>query len=271
MKEKIKRMILCGVIITILGTILYAWSTTRNIQVLQELDASAISRVEIWNCNKVAVISKPEAIQRFLDVLKSTRIHKRNSPDRAGSISVDIFYNNGIREEMAINAEHINFGDGKYMCDTNICSEIYDLHEEFMIVTPDVIEDIAKMQEETIWGITLEAKDVTPTGLTLVCIQSGGKLKGDLETGDWYILEKKELFGWKKVKYAYYEEDEIESNAVAEIIPSNTSTDWKIEWGWLYGELSPGTYRIGKEFTDFFKGGRFEEEMFFAEFEIEKE
>ena len=38
------------------------------------------------------------------------------------------------------------------------------------------------------WGITLSVKDVTDSGLTLVCTQSGGELTGELQTGSDYKL-----------------------------------------------------------------------------------
>ena len=36
------------------------------------------------------------------------------------------------------------------------------------------------------WGLTLSVKNVTPSGMTLICTQSGGELTGELETGGIY-------------------------------------------------------------------------------------
>ena len=48
----------------------------------------------------------------------------------------------------------------------------------------------------------------------------------------------------------------------------NTTTEWEIDWSWLYGELSQGTYRIGKTIMEFKESGASRSQNFFAEFEI---
>ena len=54
----------------------------------------------------------------------------------------------------------------------------------------------------------------------------------------------------------------------AYLIPMNDVTEWKVEWGWLYGELPVGKYRIGKEIMDYRDTGDYDTEVIFAEFEI---
>lgn len=51
-----------------------------------------------------------------------------------------------------------------------------------------------------VWGIQLSARDVTPTGMTLICQQSGGEPTGDLHTGSYYSLEKKVKGDWVEVE-----------------------------------------------------------------------
>ena len=80
---KMKKSIVI-IIIFIAGILIYTWSTTRNIQVLQEMKASDFDKIEIWNRDESVVLTKQEDIQKFVDILQSTRIHKRKSPDRAG-------------------------------------------------------------------------------------------------------------------------------------------------------------------------------------------
>ena len=50
------------------------------------------------------------------------------------------------------------------------------------------------------WGITLTVQDVTSSGLTLICSQSGGIAEGRLETGSEYWIEKSENNSWVKVE-----------------------------------------------------------------------
>ena len=114
------------------------------------------------------------------------------------------------------------------------------------------------------WGITLSVREVSPTGLTLVCTQSGGIAEGSLETGSAYTIEKNENGNWVEVK----PQSEPVWDMMAHLITRNDTIEWTIDWSWLYGELSPGTYRIGKTVVDFKESGASESQIFFAEFEI---
>ena len=49
-----------------------------------------------------------------------------------------------------------------------------------------------------IWGLTLSAENVTPTGLTLLCKQSGGSPSGELQTGSYFVIEQKTENGWEE-------------------------------------------------------------------------
>ena len=120
--------------------------------------------------------------------------------------------------------------------------------------------------EET-WGVTLTAENITSTGITIKCTQSGGEPAGELQTGSWYILEvwTKE-YGWKQMPYII--DGEIGWTAEAWMIPKNDTCEWEVNWEWLYGAVPSGKYRIGKSIMDFKGSGDFEEAIYFAEFEI---
>lgn len=117
------------------------------------------------------------------------------------------------------------------------------------------------------WGITLTVENVTPTGLTIVCTQSNGEPTGELQTGSDYILEQLTEGAWKKVDYLS-QEHEIAWTAEAYLIPTEDTVKWEVNWEWLYGELSPGQYRIGKGIMDFRESGDYDTAMHYAEFEI---
>ena len=114
------------------------------------------------------------------------------------------------------------------------------------------------------WGITLSVKEVSPTGLTLICTQNGGIAEGSLETGSVYTIEKFENDAWIEVK----PQGEAIWDMMSHLIASNDTTEWTIDWSWMYGELSPGTYRISKTVVDFKDSGASESQIYFAEFEI---
>lgn len=119
------------------------------------------------------------------------------------------------------------------------------------------------------WGIILAAENVTSTGLTLKCTQSGGTATGALQTGSWFSIERlAQGKKWKEVEYLD-QESNICWTLEAINISNNDSTEWNINWEGLYGELSPGTYRIAKEVMDFRKTGDYDKQIYYAEFEID--
>ncbi len=118
------------------------------------------------------------------------------------------------------------------------------------------------------WGVTLTATNITPTGLTLQCTQSGGRPTGDLQTGSWYVLETwTQQDGWQQVNYRPQEYEPMWTQE-AWTIPINDTCEWKVNWEWLYGQLPEGKYRIGKEITDFRGTGDYDATIYYAEFEI---
>jgi len=122
-------------------------------------------------------------------------------------------------------------------------------------------------EEPDEWGITLSAEDVTHTGMTLVCTQSGGKYKGELQTGTPFYLERFVEGEWFPV--TAIPEEEIAWTLVALGIQPNTTTKWKVDWEFLYGYLEPGTYRMAKEIVDFRGPGKYTEKTYYVEFGIE--
>ena len=115
-----------------------------------------------------------------------------------------------------------------------------------------------KLPEEDDWGITLAAQDVSPTGMTLICTQNGGCPKDYIMTGDSFWLEQLSV-GWHKVPH----NQPYHPLTVAYRVPFGNSTQWQIVWS-DYHTLSPGTYRICKNFS---VGD--ESQTFYAEFTIQ--
>lgn len=115
------------------------------------------------------------------------------------------------------------------------------------------------------WGVVLEVQNVTPSGLTIVCNQSGGENVSELSTGSFYVIQKLEEAGWTDLEYLPQEYD-IAWNSIAYIIQKEGTTTWDVNWKWLYGVLPAGKYRIGKEIMNFRATGDYDVEMLYAEF-----
>lgn len=93
-------------------------------------------------------------------------------------------------------------------------------------------------------GIHLNVENVTSTGLTLICRQDG-TLAEQLHTGAYFAIERLENGAWTAVDAS----DEIAWTTEAWVIEQNGSYAWPVSFSSVYGELPPGTYRIGKHFS----------------------
>lgn len=117
------------------------------------------------------------------------------------------------------------------------------------------------------WGVKLTAKDITPTGLTLVCTQQDGQPSGELQTGSPFYLEVLKDGEWVSAEMLPLEY-ELAWTGEAWMIPSNETTEWTVDWSGLYGALSPGSYRISKAIMDFRQTGDYDEKNYYAGFDI---
>lgn len=117
---------------------------------------------------------------------------------------------------------------------------------------------------ETQWGITLEAKDVTATGMTLVINEWGGRYSDDVTYGTSFGIERFENGEWTTVPDI---SDNYGWTLIAYSLPRNSVTEEKENWGYHLGALPPGKYRISKEFSDDSDNSK----TFYAEFELTEE
>ena len=138
--------------------------------------------------------------------------------------------------------------------------------KETAMIQDDVEINTAQSKEKlSNWGLTLSVKNVTASGLILVCTQSGGEPTGQLQTGTEYRLMVLEDEVWKEVPTVI---DNIGFNSLAYLIPLEDSVELEINWEWLYGKLPVGIYRIEKEFIDFKETGKYDTAGYEVEFEI---
>lgn len=117
------------------------------------------------------------------------------------------------------------------------------------------------------WGLSLTAKDVTPTGCTVVFTQSGGNPTGELGTGRPYVLEQYKNGKWTELEMLPEADGAVWTDEGWEI-KNNGSVEHIHEWDWLYGELPAGKYRIGKDISDWREPGDYDKKMYYAYFEI---
>lgn len=117
------------------------------------------------------------------------------------------------------------------------------------------------------WGIQLAAEDAGPSGLTLVCRQSGGRPTGDLQTGTPYWVEVREGDAWTAVEPTPSEYERAWTTEAWDV-PMDDSVSWDVAWTWYYGELPAGHYRIGKRIRAFRAAGDYDTREYYAEFDL---
>lgn len=94
------------------------------------------------------------------------------------------------------------------------------------------------------WGITAYGEKASPTGIRFCFAQTDESIIGELIYGQAYTLEKWDGNQWTAVTPV------IENGAFTMegiFLPKNATTTVEIDWEWLYGTLSEGYYRIGKD------------------------
>lgn len=114
-------------------------------------------------------------------------------------------------------------------------------------------------------GLSFTLKNISPTGATLVfrCYDADAPT-GELDTGDAFVLEVQKDGIWEDVPIIL--EGNYGFNALAYIIAFGSATELELNWEWLYGTLSPGTYRIQKSIMDFRESGDYDKYTVYAQF-----
>ena len=160
--------------------------------------------------------------------------------------------------------------NGKEYEKAELCNDTLkwlELSEEERTLSSYFPPEFMKFDEK--WGVSLTVENLTSSGATIKCIQSGGEPTGELHTGSWYILENwTQENGWKEMPYVI--DGEIGWNDIAWIIPMEDTVELEVNWEWLYGKLPVGKYRIGKSITDFRETGDYDTATYFVEFKIVK-
>lgn len=116
------------------------------------------------------------------------------------------------------------------------------------------------------WGVVLRVKDVTPTGLTLICTREGGSPTGEVDCGSDYFLHVKKGDVWEPVPTII---ENYGWDAMAYWVEEGRDTVFDISWEWLYGKLPAGTYRLTKGFLDVREAGNYDTGKYWVEFVIE--
>lgn len=114
-------------------------------------------------------------------------------------------------------------------------------------------------------GLSFSLKNISSKGATIVFDQYDPDAPtGELEFGSDFVLEALDNGKWEAVPVAL--EEKYGFDAVAYMIAAGEHAERELDWGWLYGELSAGEYRVGKVVHDFRETGDFDKYAVYAQF-----
>ncbi|MCI8801185.1 MAG: hypothetical protein HFH88_15435 [Lachnospiraceae bacterium] len=147
-------------------------------------------------------------------------------------------------------------------------AQVYDILDTLSF-EPEMREGGACVDSEqselTEIGLHLSLKNVSATGATLVWNHYDPEAAtGELQCGDDFVLQQMENGQWEEVPVVV--EGNYGFHAIAYPIPAGETKEQQLNWEWLYGQLAPGEYRIGKGVGDFRASGDFDEYTIYAQF-----
>ena len=263
-----------------------------------DLDIESVSHLEVMSglTGQKITIKDADSVQKVKDDIESLKYEKKNAVEEVGYAYRIRFYNENYDELGRIfitekNGHQISYDGYYYLVEADQNINVHYLEELLKDAPPaepgdegnDELTDIGQKESENDeicgyptaedmgadkYGITLILENLTSTGATIKCEQSGGEVTGELETGSWYIVEKwTQMDGWKEVE-TVIDKQQVGWTAEAYMILEGSTTEWEVNWEWLYGELPAGKYRIGKQITDWRESGDYDTVVYHIPFEI---
>lgn len=217
-----------------------------------------------------AEITDAEVIAYITENLNAITFEKGRMPNEGENgyaYSLRWYDEDQLIADLVVMDEYTVLYDGYYYNGMEADNEI-DTEYLRMLTEEQNGESVPDAPEDT-WGITMSVKDATPTGLTLVITHSGDAPGGELNTGTPYWVEVNRKGAWYHIPQVPSEDGVVRVwNDLAYAIPANGSWEQKVSLEWLYGELPTGQYRIGKEIMLFRGTGDYDDQTYYAEFEI---
>lgn len=114
-------------------------------------------------------------------------------------------------------------------------------------------------------GLSFSLKNISPAGATLVFHNyDAAAPTGELDTGADFVLEIQKDGTWEEAPIIL--EGNYAFDGLAYIISPGDTTEIELSWEWLYGTLTPGTYRIKKSVMDFRESGDYDKYTAYAQF-----
>lgn len=141
------------------------------------------------------------------------------------------------------NSDSVNLVYKGLLYDTYICHE----HSVPQIKIKGTKFNCASIISESTYksteveNVSINIFNISLTGATVIIKDTN---KNSYTYGQWYRIEKQVNGKWYEVKPII---ENYGFNSIGYLPDKNNEVKFVIDWKWLYGELSPGSYRILKE------------------------
>ena len=123
----------------------------------------------------------------------------------------------------------------------------------------------SEMAPEELEGVTMEVTHVTDSLVTVVFENDTDK---EIETGDYFWLERRTGNGWEALDPVI---DNYGFSEIAYFVEKDRPLKLEVRYDWLFGKLEPGEYRIVKQVDDFRGTGDFDTYKYRAEFTVDSD
>ncbi len=110
-------------------------------------------------------------------------------------------------------------------------------------ITEGGVWEYTPESEDAEIGVSMDVSNITPSGATVHFYRFDTEGSGELSYGESFTLEMDNDGKWEEVPVIT---ENAAFNDIAHIIPANETCEIQTDWEWLYGTLTPGTYRIRK-------------------------
>lgn len=122
----------------------------------------------------------------------------------------------------------------------------YEFHIKNFSLSESVNLESSTHNDMDSWGIAFTAENITPSGLTIVCSQTGVDVDGELFATSYFNLSKYDNNEWIEVEYIL-PESEITWTGEALRVVRNDVVKWDVNWESIYGNLPAGLYRVNQD------------------------
>lgn len=129
-----KKRIIIGTSCFVIFLVMFiVWIVGRRAKILQDIDVSTLSKIEIYYPgDNLTVVTAEEDMQKVITLFHSLRVRKTFADNDDGFVfSIQIYDKNGERIDIVtIRSDRIVTNDGYYKCDRDYCDDFRKLYEE---------------------------------------------------------------------------------------------------------------------------------------------